>query len=328
MHVLVVRQNRFGFCPEEVVVPDTDQRQQYRQVFLRRGGGEVFIHRMRAGQQLNEVVEAHGENDGQANRRPQGVTAANPVPEFEHVGGVDAELANRFRVGGERREVFSHVLVVARGRQEPVARAVGVGHGLLGGEGFGRDQEQGGFRIDALQHFGNVGAIDVGDKVHVEVVFIRTQRFGDHERTEVGAADTNVDHVGDRFAGVAFPATGDNRFREGFHLLQHSVHFRHHIFAINHNRRVAAVAQRDVEYRAIFGAVDLFTGEHRLDGARQVGLFRQILQFSQRLFGDAVFGEVHQHQIVKRRGKLRKTVAIFGEQLADSDIFHFVEVFL
>ncbi len=59
-----------------------------------------------------------------------GVTAANPVPEFEHVGGVDAELANRFRVGGERREVFSHMLVVARGCREPVACAVGVGHGF------------------------------------------------------------------------------------------------------------------------------------------------------------------------------------------------------
>lgn len=115
VHVLVVRQNRFGFRTEEVVVPDADQRQQHRQVFLRRSGGEVLIHRMRAGQQLNEVVEAHGENDGQTNRRPQGVTAANPVPEFEHVGGVDAELANRFRVGGKRGEVFRHVLVVARG---------------------------------------------------------------------------------------------------------------------------------------------------------------------------------------------------------------------
>ena len=259
VHVLVVRQNRFGFRTEEVVVPDADQRQQHRQVFLRRSGGEVLIHRMRAGQQLNEVVEAHGENDGQTNRRPQGVTAANPVPEFEHVGGVDAELANRFRVGGKRGEVFRHVLVVARGCQEPVARAVGVGHGFLGSESLGRHQEQSRFRIHVLQHFGDMGAIDVRDKVHVEVVFIRTQRLGHHERTEVGAADTDVNHVGDRFAGVAFPATGDNRFGEGFHLLQHSVHFRHHIFAINHNRRIAAVTQRDVQYRAVFGAVDLLT---------------------------------------------------------------------
>nr|VXZ89891.1 Uncharacterised protein [Klebsiella pneumoniae] len=33
VHVLVVRQNRFGFRTEEVVVPDADQSQQHRQVF-------------------------------------------------------------------------------------------------------------------------------------------------------------------------------------------------------------------------------------------------------------------------------------------------------
>ena len=71
VHILVVRQNRFGFSAEEVVVPDPDQRQQHRQVFLRRGGGEVFVHRVRAGEQLNEVVEADGQDDGQTDRRPQ-----------------------------------------------------------------------------------------------------------------------------------------------------------------------------------------------------------------------------------------------------------------
>lgn len=131
MHVLVVRQDRFGFSAKEVVVPDTNQRQQHRQVFLRCGGGEVFIHRVRAGEQFNEVIEAYGQNDGQTDGRPQRVTAANPVPELEHVRGVDTELANRFTIGGQRRKVFRHVLVVARGFQEPVTRAVGVGHGFL-----------------------------------------------------------------------------------------------------------------------------------------------------------------------------------------------------
>ncbi len=54
--------------------------------------------------------------------------------------------------------------------EEPVARAVGVGHGFLGSESLGRHQEQSRFRIHVLQHFGDMGAIDVRDKVHVEVV--------------------------------------------------------------------------------------------------------------------------------------------------------------
>ncbi|MNL79231.1 hypothetical protein D3C87_2057860 [compost metagenome] len=68
MHVLVVRQDRFGFCAEEVVVPDADQRQQHRQVFLSRSGGEVLIHRVRAREQLNEVVVTYGQDDRQTNR--------------------------------------------------------------------------------------------------------------------------------------------------------------------------------------------------------------------------------------------------------------------
>lgn len=160
----------------------------------------MFVHRVRAGEQLNKVVEAHGENDGQTDRRPQRVAATNPVPELEHVRGVDTELANRFTVGGQRCEVFRHVLVVTCGFQEPVARAVGVGHGFLGGEGFRGHQEQCSFRVHVLQHFGDVGTIDVGDKVHVEMIFVWTQRFGHHERAEVRTADTDVHHVGDGFA--------------------------------------------------------------------------------------------------------------------------------
>ena len=95
MHVLVVRQDRFGFSAKEVVVPDTNQRQQHRQVFLRCGGGEVFIHRVRAGEQFNEVIEAYGQNDGQTDGRPQRVTAANPVPELKHIIGINS----KFRYG-------------------------------------------------------------------------------------------------------------------------------------------------------------------------------------------------------------------------------------
>ncbi|MNS94121.1 hypothetical protein D3C72_1283270 [compost metagenome] len=205
---------------------------------------------------------------------------------------------------------------------------MGVGHGFLRGEGFRRNQEQGGFWIHFFQHFGDVGTIDVRDEVHVQMVFVRAQRFGHHEGAEVRAADTDVDHVGDRFAGVAFPAAGDNGFREGFHLLKHGVHFRHHIFAVDDNRSIATVTQRDMQHSAVFGAVDLLSGEHGLDGTCQIGLFRQILQFCQRLFGDAVFGEVHQHLIVEGSGEFAETVAVFREQVRDGDVFHFVEVFL
>ncbi|SVK52092.1 Uncharacterised protein [Acinetobacter baumannii] len=322
VHVLIVRQNGFGFGAEEVVVPNTDQCQQHRQVFLRRRFGEVLIHGVRAAQQLLEVVVTDGQRDRQTDRRPQRVTAADPVPEFEHVVGIDAELGHRFAVGGQRSEVLGHVLLIDRAAQEPVARAVGVGHGFLSGEGFGRHQEQRGFRVQRLQRFGDVGAVDVGDEVHVQVVFIRAQRFGHHVRAEIRTADADVHHVGDRLAGVAFPLTADDARAELFDLGQHRVHFRHHVFAVDQDRAVAAVAQGNVQHRAIFGAVDLLTGEHRFDGALQIGFFRQRLQLLQGFLRDAVLGIVHQHLIVEGRGKPGETIAVLGEQVGDPYVFH------
>ena len=83
-----------------------------------------------------------------------------------------------------------------------------------------------------------------------------------------------------------------------------------------------------MQHGTVFGAVDLLTGEHGFDGVRQFGLFRQILQFCQRLFGNAVFREIHQHQVVEGRGELVETIGIFREQVRDGDVFHFIKMFL
>src|SRR5688572_19728713 len=65
VHVLVVWQDSFGFSAIEIVVPDADQRQQYRQVFLSRRIREVFIHRVSTAQQLFEVIETYRQRDRQ-----------------------------------------------------------------------------------------------------------------------------------------------------------------------------------------------------------------------------------------------------------------------
>ena len=52
--------------------------------------------------------------------------------------------------------------------EEPLACRIGVGHGLLGGEGLRGNQEEGGGGVKALQRFGDVGTIDVGDKVYMQ----------------------------------------------------------------------------------------------------------------------------------------------------------------
>ena len=55
-------------------------------------GAEVLVHLVEAGEHRAEVVGADREHRREADRRIHRVAAADPVPEAEHVGGVDAEL--------------------------------------------------------------------------------------------------------------------------------------------------------------------------------------------------------------------------------------------
>ena len=52
----------------------------------------MTIHFMGALQQFDEVFEPDIAGNGQADGRPQGIAAADPVPEYKHVFRVDAEL--------------------------------------------------------------------------------------------------------------------------------------------------------------------------------------------------------------------------------------------
>ena len=47
-------------------------------------------------------------------------------------------------------------------------------------------------------------------KLYLRTNSIGLQCFCNHEGAEVGPADTDVDHVGDLFAGVALPLAADN----------------------------------------------------------------------------------------------------------------------
>ena len=92
VQVLVVGQDGDGLGAEEVGVPDGEQAEEDGQIFLERRGAEVLVHGVEAGEHVAEIVRADGDHGGQADGGIHGVAAADPVPEAEHVGGVDAEL--------------------------------------------------------------------------------------------------------------------------------------------------------------------------------------------------------------------------------------------
>ncbi len=53
--------------------------------------------------------------------------------------------------------------------------------------------------LSFLQRLGDVRAVDVGDEVDVQTgLAVGLERLGGHDRPEVGAADADVDDVGDR----------------------------------------------------------------------------------------------------------------------------------
>ena len=68
----------------------------------------MLVHVVGAGQQFLEFVHADVQGDGQADGGPEGIAAAHPVPEAEHVGRVDAEFAYRRFVGGYGDEVLGN----------------------------------------------------------------------------------------------------------------------------------------------------------------------------------------------------------------------------
>ena len=119
-----------------------------------------------AGEHVAEVVGADGDHQREADGGVERVAAAHPVPELEHVGGVDAELPRPLRVGRHRDEVVLHRGVVAEACEQPVARGVGVGQRLDGRERLRRHDEQRLGGVEVVGRLPDVGAVDVRHEAH------------------------------------------------------------------------------------------------------------------------------------------------------------------
>jgi len=209
----------------------------------------MLVHGVETREHVAEVFRSDRQHGGQPDRRVHGVAPPDPVPEFEHVGGVDAELADLAGVGGDRHEVLRHRLgVPAQRRQRPVAGAVRVRHGLQGGESLRGHDEQRLDRIQAAHRLGEVGSIDVGDEAECHVGrAVVAQRLVCHHRPQVRPADADVDHVADALARVPLPGAPAHAVRELAHFVEHGVDAGHHVLAVDHDGRAFRGAQRDVQ---------------------------------------------------------------------------------
>ena len=264
-----------------------------------------------------EVVRANGQHRREADRRVHGVAPADPVPELEHVGRIDAELRHFRRVRRDRDKMLGDGRFVApETREQPVARRVGVGHRLQRREGFRRDDEQGLRRVEVTDGFREVGAIDVRHEAERHgAVAVMLERLVGHHRPEVGAADADVDDVANALAGVALPGAAAHAVAEVRHLVEHGVHLGHHVLAVDDDGGAARRAQGHVQDRAIFRDVDLLTPEHGVDARAQAGFLGQLQEELEGFVGDAVLRviEVEAHgldrQALAACGIIRKELA-------------------
>ncbi len=108
-----------------------------------------------------KVIRADGDHDRQADGTRHRVAPADPVPEFEHIGGVDAKLADFLAVGRDGHKVLRHRRLITQGFKHPLAGAGGVGHRLVGCERFGGDYKQRFGWIEPARNLNQLGGVDV-----------------------------------------------------------------------------------------------------------------------------------------------------------------------
>ena len=156
----------------------------------------MVVHGVAAGEELLEAVGTDGDHQRQADRRPDRVAAADPVPEAEGALERDAErrhLVERGRHGGEMRTHRRLAELV----DDPAPRACRIGHRLDGRKGLRRDQEERPRRVQPGERIADMGAVDVRDEMEPRPIVESVQRPGRHGRAEIRSADADIDHVGE-----------------------------------------------------------------------------------------------------------------------------------
>ncbi len=141
------------------------------------------------------------------------------------------------------------------------------------------------------------------------LVTVRRECRLDEARTEVRAADADVDDVGDRATVVAGPRAAAHVADEGRHVVEDRVDVRHDVVAVDADHGVARRPQRDVQHRAMLGRVDLVAGEHRVAPGFDAGPAREREQRGERRVVDPVLRRVE-----REPGRLERRASTAGRR--------------
>src|SRR6516165_219611 len=104
LEILLVREYADGLGAKEVVVPNRQQAHQHREIALEWCGTKMLVDLVKTTEHRAEVFRAHRDQRRETDRRIHRVATPDPIPEREHVGGVDAERRHlgRIRRGGNK----------------------------------------------------------------------------------------------------------------------------------------------------------------------------------------------------------------------------------
>ena len=114
-------------------------------------------------------------------------------------------------------------------------------------------------------------------------IAVVAQRFVGHDRSQIAAADADVDDVADGLAGKPEPFAGAKLVGELGHMVEHLMH---RVARFGHFGRrqglPAGRAQRGVQHGALLGDVDGVSAEHGVDALAQSAILRQRHEQAQR----------------------------------------------
>src|SRR6516165_504876 len=112
--ILLVGEYADGLGAKEVGVPNRQQAHQHRKMALEGCGTKVLIDLVKTTEHRAEVFRTDSDHRRETDRRIHRVATDDPIPEREHVGGVDAERRHlgRIRRGGDKMSGDRSIAVV------------------------------------------------------------------------------------------------------------------------------------------------------------------------------------------------------------------------
>ena len=202
---------------------------------------------------------------------------------------------------------------------QPGPGRAGVGHGLEGGEGLGGDHNEGACGFETPQLEVEVCPVHVGHEAEVKVpVDEGVECDGGHGRAEVGAADADVDDVGQPLSSDASAFPGTHGGGEASHLVQDIVHIGNDVVAPVFDDRARRRSKGGVENGPVFGEVDVLSREHGVPKAFDLGRSSQVGEQADRLPGDPVL-RVVEVEIPDLDDEVGAPSRVVGEEVSEVD---------